>query len=79
MYCISLGWLQNLLIWLVVIGAVIALVKLLLPLAVGPLGAAGTTVARALNIVIWATVAVAVIVLVFDLLACLVGIPHTVR
>jgi len=76
MACFSLVWLGNLLIWLVVIAAVVALVRLLLPLALGPLGAAGATIGQALNIIIWAIVAVAVIVLVFDLLNCLVGVPR---
>lgn len=76
MGCFSLGWLENLLIWLVVIGAVVALVRLILPLALGPLGPAGTMVSQALNIIIWALVAIAVIILVFDLLSCLVGVPR---
>jgi hypothetical protein len=76
MTCFTLGWLEQLLIWLVVIGAAIALVKLLIPLVVGPLGVAGATIVNALNIIIWAVVAIAVIVLVFDLLSCLVGVPR---
>jgi hypothetical protein len=76
MACFSLTWLEQLLIWLVVIGAVVALVRLLVPLVIGPLGAAGTTIANALNIIIWAVVAIAVIVLVFDLLTCVAGVPR---
>lgn len=79
MGCLSLGWVENLLIWLVVIGAVIALVRLVLPLALGPLGTVGSTVSGALNIIIWALVAIAVIVLVFDLLSCLIGMPARLR
>jgi len=74
--CFSLGWLEQLLIWLVVIAAVVALVKLIVPMIVGPLGVAGSTVVQALNIVIWAIVAIAVIVLVFDLLACAFALPR---
>ena len=76
MACLNLAWLEQLLIWLVVIGAVFALVRLLLPLVLGPLGVAGSTVANALYIVIWAIVAIAVIVLIFDLISCLIGIPR---
>lgn len=76
MACFNLGWLEQLLIWLVVIGAVVALVRLLVPLAVGPLGPAGATIAQALNIIIWAIVVIAVIILVFDLLSCLIGLPR---
>jgi hypothetical protein len=76
MGCFSLGWLEQLLIWLVVIAAVMAIVRLLIPALVGPLGPFGSVVVQALNIVIWAVVAIAVIMLVFDLLSCVIGIPR---
>ena len=79
MGCFSLAWVEQLLIWLVVIAAVVALVKLLVPLIVGPLGVAGATVVSALNIIIWAIVVIAVIILLFDLLSCLVDTPRLVR
>lgn len=76
MACLNLGWLEQLLIWLVVIAAVVAIVRLLLPIVIGPLGVAGATVTHIMNILIWAIVAIAVIVLVFDLLTCALGVPH---
>jgi len=76
MTCFNLAWLEQLLIWLVVIGAVVALIKLVVPLATSALGSAGAVLLGALNIVIWAIVAIAVIVLVFELLACVVGVPR---
>lgn len=76
MACFGFGWLEQLLIWLVVVGAVVALIRLVIPLAVGQLGVAGGTIMAAFNIIIWAIVAIAVIVLVFDLLSCLVGLPR---
>jgi len=76
MACFSLGWLEQLLIWLVVIAAVVAIVRLLIPHLVGPLGPAAATVMQALYIIVWAIVAIAVIVIVFDLLACAFGVPR---
>lgn len=76
MACFSLTWLEQLLIWLVIIGAVVAIVRLAVPLVVGPLGAPGTTLVAVLNVVVWAIVAIAVIILIFDLLSCLVGAPR---
>lgn len=76
MGCLSLLWLEQLLIWLVVVGAIVAIVRLLLPLVLGPLGVFGTTVQQILYIIIWAIVAIAIIVLVFDLLTCAVGLPR---
>ncbi len=71
MACLSLAFLENLLIWLVIIGAVFALVKLLLPLVIAPLGGPAAVIVQALQIVLWAVVAIFVIIVVFDLIACL--------
>lgn len=71
--CFSLGWIENALIWLVIVGAVVAVIKLLLPYVFGQLGAPGTLVMQALTIVMWAVVLIFVIVICFELLACLVG------
>jgi len=73
MGCFTLGFFEQILIWLVGIAAIFGLVKVLLPLVVGPLGAAGGAVIAALGIILWAIVAIAVIILIFDLLSCLVG------
>jgi uncharacterized membrane protein len=72
MVCFSLGWIEQLLIWFVVITAVIAIIKLLIP-AVIPLGG---TIIQVINIVVWVVVAIAIIILVFDLLSCVVGVPR---
>lgn len=81
MQCFSLATVEQLLIWLVVIAAIWALVSLLLPLILAPLGGAGAgaTVVAALRIVLWAIVAIVVITLVFDLMSCIVGFPRLVR
>lgn len=71
--CFSLQWIEQLLIWLVIVAAVIALLKLLLPFVLGPLGGAGTVIAQAIDIVVWAIIAIAVIYFVFALIACLGG------
>lgn len=73
--CFSLTWFEQLLIWLIVIGAIVALVRLLLPIALGPLGPLGAAISQALYIVLWAVVAIALVVLIFDLLGCFVGLP----
>jgi hypothetical protein len=76
MACLSLGFIEQLLVWLIVIGAVIAIVRLLVPFALGPLGQPGSTLLAALNIIIWAIVAIAIVIIVFDLLACVIGMPR---
>ena len=77
MPCFSLFTIERLLIWLVVVGGIVALIRLLVPAVLAPLGLIGNVVVQALYIVLWVVVAIAVIVLIFELLACV--IPLSVR
>lgn len=79
MTCFNLLWLEALLIWLIVIGAVFAIIRVVVPLIVGPLGVFASTVVQILNIVLWVVVAIAVVYLVFDLLGCVIGFPRMLR
>lgn len=71
--CFSLAWLMNVMIWLVVVGAVVAVVRLLLPLVLAQFGAGGALVMQILNIIMWAVILIAIIIFAFDLLSCLGG------
>jgi len=71
--CFSLAWLANVLIWIVVVCAVIAILRLLLPWVIGLLGVDTGPLMAIVNIVIYAIVAIAVITIVFALLSCLMG------
>ncbi len=73
MACISWTFIENVLIWLVILGAVVALVKLLLPLVLGQLGMAASVILQAISIIVYAVVAIFVIVIVFDLISCLLS------
>ena len=61
--CFSLGWIENLLIWLVIVCAIVAVIKLVVPYVVGQLGSPGNLVMQVLNIVMWAVVLIFVIVI----------------
>jgi hypothetical protein len=77
--CFSLQWVENLLIWLVVICAVIAILRVLVAFVLPQLGLAGevfSVVARIITIVIWAIVIIAVIVFAFSLIECLGPMPR---
>ena len=78
--CFTMAGLGMLLIWLIIIGAVIALVRLFLPFALGWLGTAGGVIRSAIDIVMWAIIAIVVVTFVFQLISCLFsmggGIPH---
>jgi hypothetical protein len=74
--CFSLGWLQQFLIWCVIVGAVIAILQLFIPWVLaqaGALGGAMNTVLAVVRIIVWAIIVIFVIYIVFDLLSCLLG------
>lgn len=74
--CWSLGWIEDTLIWLVVVGAVVAIIRLFLPPILANFGAAGATATQIFNVILWAVVIIAVIVFAFELLSCLGSGAH---
>lgn len=74
MGCFSLGWFEQICIYLVFVCAIIAVIKLLLPIVAGMLPApASGVVVGIINIICWVIVAVLCIYIIFGLLSCLVG------
>lgn len=76
MGCFTLGWLVSVLVWLVVVCAVVAIARLLLPYVLGWLGVAGDLVMRIINIILAAIVIIFVIYLVYDLVMCFGPLPR---
>ena len=77
--CFSLGWIEQVLIWLVIVCAIVAILKLLLPFVLSQLGVAGGVITGAINIVLWAVIAIFTIYFCFELISCLGGglsFPH---
>ena len=73
MGCFSLAWIEQILVWLVIVCAIVGILRLLLPIILNQLGVGGGVIMSAINIVIWAVVAVAVIWFCFALIGCLGG------
>lgn len=71
--CFSWMWLQQLFVWLVIVGAIFAILRLLVPYVLSQLGASGGIIAQVINIVLWAIIAIAVIYICFALISCLGG------
>jgi hypothetical protein len=75
--CFSLAWFQQLLVLLVIICAIVAIFKILVPYALSKLGATlgeGANVVMAvLRIVVWAIVVIFVIYICFALISCLLS------
>ena len=67
--CFSLSWLEELLVWLVIVCAIIGVVRLVVPWVASQLGV--PIVTQVLNIILWAIVMIFVIYFCFALLACL--------
>jgi hypothetical protein len=69
--CFTLGWFEQLLIWFVIVAAIVALLRLLVPWIAGEIGI--PLLAQALNIVLWAVIAVMAIYIIFALISCLLS------
>lgn len=71
--CFSVAFLFQLLIWLVIVGAIYAIIKLVVPYVLAQLGSPGGLLAQVINIVLWAVMIVLVLYLIWDLVDCLIG------
>ena len=69
--CFSLGWLEQLLVWLICVVAIVMILKLIVPWVASQIGI--PIIAQVLNIVLWAIIAIICIYIVFALLSCLAG------
>lgn len=69
--CFSWAWLEQILVWLVIVGAVFAILRLLIPYVLSQLGAGGGVISQAINIILWAIIAIMVIYICFALISCL--------
>jgi hypothetical protein len=81
MACFTLGFLQALIIQVIIIAALIAIIKLLVPFLVSLTG--WPILGQILMIVLWAIVAIMIVYLIFALFSCLMGsgglMPFRVR
>ena len=69
--CFTIGWLESLLVYLIVVCAVVAILRLIVPWVASQLGI--PVIAQVLNIVLWAIICIFVIYFCFALLACVGG------
>ena len=75
--CISLAFIAQLLIWIVIVSAVVAIIRVLVPWVAAHLGGGDwSIIVSVLNIVLWAVVAIFIINIVVALIGCLLGYGH---
>jgi uncharacterized membrane protein len=79
MGCFSLEWFKDLLIWLVIVVAVVAILQIIVPWVLSKMQVSGIIgegvgiITQVVKIIIWAVVIIFVIYIVFALIACLTG------
>ncbi len=73
MACFSAASLESILVWLVIIGAVFAIIKVVVPMVAAELGGPGSALVRIVNIVLWAALCILVIVFAFQMISCLLS------
>lgn len=72
--CFGISWIENVLIWLIVVGAVIAIFKILLPLVLSQIGAPAGVIMQIINIALWAFICIVVVIFAFELIGCLLHV-----
>lgn len=70
MGCFTVDWLLHFLLWLVVVGVLVAIFRILLPVILGLFGVAGGVVMQVINILILGIVLIALIYFLIDLAHC---------
>ena len=70
MGCFTLGWLEAMLVWLIIASAVVAILRLLIPWITS---ITFPIVGQVLEIILWAVLAIIAVYIIFALLSCLIG------
>lgn len=71
--CFSMQWLESLFVYVIVVGAIFAIIRLLLPMVFAQLGGPGAVIGQVINIILWAVIACFVVYICFALISCLLG------
>ena len=72
--CFSLEWAEQLCIWLVIIFAVFAVIRLVMPYLTSLIGS--PLIVGIINIILWAIMAIMAIKVIFMLFSCVLAGPH---
>lgn len=81
--CFTAGSLLAILIWIVIICAIFAIIRIVVPLVAAQLGGPGGVLVQIINIVLWAALVIIVLYFAFEMISCLIGmgsgLPHIGR
>ena len=73
MSCFSLGWIEALLINVVILVVIVGVLRLLIPWVLGLLAVNAGPLLQIVNLIIWGVIIIWLIYFVFSLLSCLGG------
>lgn len=68
--CFSLGYIAQLCIWIVIVCAIVAVIRIIIPWIASFVALPGPVLAI-INIILWAVICIAAIYIIFGLLSCL--------
>lgn len=80
--CWSLSFLEDILIRLIILCAIVAIIKVIVPWVLSLIGAVAAPIVQIIYIILWVIVAIWCVVIGFELLQCLIGaggfsiVPH---
>ena len=72
MGCMSLAWVLQLCVWIVIVVALVSILRIVIPWVASWAGLPGPVLAI-INIIIWAVICIAALYIIFELLSCLLG------
>lgn len=75
MACFTLAWAEQLCIWIIIISAVVAIIRVVIPWLTGLMGGIPGPVVQIMNIILWAVIAIMVVYIFFALISCIAGGP----
>lgn len=71
--CFSMTFFFQLMIWLVIVGAIYAIIRIIVPAVLTQFGGPGSLLAQVVNIVLWAALLIVVLYIIWGLVDCLLG------
>lgn len=77
--CFTAASLMSILIWIVIICAIFAIIRVVVPLVAAQLGGPGGALVQIINIVLWAALVIVVIIFAFEMISCLLGMGGGLR
>ncbi len=77
--CFTAASLLAILIWVVIICAIFAIIRIVVPMVAAQLGGPGSAIVQIINIVLWAIMVIIVLYFAFEMISCLLSMGGGLR